>query len=309
MKNVYVAIGLMCLTSLVWAGNEGGGGGDGLEIRVDEIRSDILDWIGKGGAKGLNLKSPLSLEVYESKMKEILEPKKVVVGFVERDDETDDELKVSVDGAPKTCRGFYSRIDARPHILCNISRFENTSESVQYKLIHHEYAGLVGLEKNEGAASDYEISSQISKFLTMQLILKLAVEPAESKFSISRMIKDDLYATCKNAGQGTYGMRYDCVIEDGKNNVISHHTFARSKAGQGNMAFFGWSGQARTELGRQGMSLLMDYLGNNVNRPVLTGLKDGCFVHLKINDATKNVNFPSSLFEPQRVKYVKTVCE
>lgn len=152
-----------------------GGGGDTAEIRVNEIRSDLLDWINRGGAKSLIL-SDISYDDYESEMIEILQPKKVIIGFVEKDDDSNDELKVSVDGVPKTCRGFISKIDTNPHILCNISRFNNTSESDQYKLIHHEYAGLAIVEKNEGAASDYLISSQITSFLKKETVLKLAVK-------------------------------------------------------------------------------------------------------------------------------------
>src|SRR5690349_4136814 len=41
-----------------------GGGGDASEIRVDEIRSDILRWILEGGAKGLRFDSGVTLEDY-----------------------------------------------------------------------------------------------------------------------------------------------------------------------------------------------------------------------------------------------------
>ena len=166
----------------------GGGGGDASEERVNEIRSDILKWIKKGGAKGLELPSDLLYEDYLLDMTNILEVKKVVIGFVEKDDEKDDELKVSVGGTPKTCRGFTSVKDSKQHILCNISRFTNTSESDQYKLIHHEYAGLVNIEKNEGAASDYVLSSQLTGFLTQQTVLKLAVK---SDHPGKRILKHD----------------------------------------------------------------------------------------------------------------------
>ena len=72
------------------------------------------------------------------------------------------ELLVSVDGQPKTCRGFVSDQDHLHHILCNIDRFSATSPAEQYRLIHHEFAGLAGVEQNNGAASDYRISTQIA---------------------------------------------------------------------------------------------------------------------------------------------------
>jgi hypothetical protein len=173
---------LLCLSTSSFAfaaksdGAGSGGGGDASEIRVNEIRSDILKWIHDGGAKGLTLPSTLSYDEYISQMDDILQSKKVVIGFVEKDDENNDELKVVVNGAPKTCRGFVSLSDSRPHILCNISRFKATSEADQYELIHHEFAGLVNVENNEGAASDYGLSSQITGFLSREIILKIAVK-------------------------------------------------------------------------------------------------------------------------------------
>lgn len=136
-------------------GGDSGGGGDASEIRVNEIRSDILKWINNDGANQLKLPNDLSYGEYSDKMTEILQPKRVVISF--------EEKEVSVKGIAKTCKGFISKSDSKAHILCNISRFKNTSESEQYKLIHHEFAGLVNVEKNEGAASDYSISSQITE--------------------------------------------------------------------------------------------------------------------------------------------------
>ncbi|MDO9184198.1 MAG: hypothetical protein Q7U04_17420 [Bacteriovorax sp.] len=176
-------ITLICALGMTWTcsayaaskGTNSGGGGDASETRVNEIRSDILKWIKNGGAKELELNS-ISYDDYVKRMTDILQPKNVVVGFVVKDNEANKELQVNVKGAPKTCRGFYSKIDSLPHILCNISRFENTSESKQYELIHHEYAGLVNVEKNKGAASDYEISTQITDYLESKNVLKLAVK-------------------------------------------------------------------------------------------------------------------------------------
>lgn len=157
-------------------GSMDGGGGDPYEERVDEIRSDILKWIEKGGAKNLVLPEGVTYQQYELKMKSILEPQKVIVAFIEVDDKEDVELQVSVDGIPKTCRGFKSEKDFQFHILCKISRFKGASPQEQYKLIHHEYAGLMRLETNMGAASDYKLSSQLTDYLELQTVLKLAVK-------------------------------------------------------------------------------------------------------------------------------------
>jgi hypothetical protein len=172
----------MCLSAFqAFAGAETGGGGDASEERVNEIRKDILQWIKKGGSKSLNLPARVTYAEYVSKMTDILADGKVVIGFVEKDHETDEELQVSVKGTPKTCRSFISKKDFLPHILCNIKRFEDTSDHRQYMLIHHEYAGLSGVEENIGAASDYDISTYITDYLTYQTVLRLAVKD-EKKF-------------------------------------------------------------------------------------------------------------------------------
>lgn len=174
----------MCIasTSLAFAGQKqgagSGGGGDATEERVNEIRSDILKWIKNGGAKELVLSPALTYNDYVASMSDILQPKKVVIGFVVQDDKKNDELKVSVNGMPKTCRGFNSKIDSKPHIICNISRFKATSDAEQYKLIHHEYAGLANIEQNDKAASDYTISSQITDYLSQVTVTKLAIKKA-----------------------------------------------------------------------------------------------------------------------------------
>jgi hypothetical protein len=176
MKNlILLSLALAVGQPLMSFAGQEGGGGDPTEIRVDEIRSDLLAWIKKGGANGLELRS-LSVAEYESRMSEILQPKQVQVTFVENDASADEELRVIVDGKPKTCRGFISVKDHRRHIVCNIPRFKSISDAEEYKLIHHEFAGLAGVEHNDGATSDYEISKQITDFLTEKKELKLGLK-------------------------------------------------------------------------------------------------------------------------------------
>lgn len=170
-----------------WAGNEGGGGGDASEIRVNEIRNDLLKWVNEGGAKGLVFSGDVTLEMYVNEMKAILRPKFVTVVFVKDDSSEDETLRVSVQGKPKTCRGFYSKKDNKPHIVCNIDRFSATTDTDQYRLIHHEFAGLVGLEENDGAASDYSISDQLTDFLIPTTVLRLSVKKNNSCVSCSDM--------------------------------------------------------------------------------------------------------------------------
>ena len=152
---------------------------DASKSRFNDIRSDIATWIAKGGSSNLKLNSIDQAE-YVSKMTAILKDKKVNINILEKDDATNEELKVSIDGSPKTCRGFISALDSRPNIICNLDRFKNTDEASQYSLVHHEFAGLVGVERNDGAASDYSVSSQITSYLSRQKVLKLAVKKGEA---------------------------------------------------------------------------------------------------------------------------------
>lgn len=171
--NKYILVGLTLLNVHAFAGGESGGGGDASEARVNEIRSDILGWINKGGASGLKLSIPQTY--YEDEMKKVLQNKAVEISFT--------ESKVEVSGKEKTCRGFFEQ--NKPQITCNISRFQNTKEADQYRLIHHEYAGLAMVEKNEGAASDYEISNQITDFLREEKTLKLSVKSEFRNYQIN----------------------------------------------------------------------------------------------------------------------------
>jgi hypothetical protein len=178
------AMNLVSLSARAEGGTSGGGGDGFTEMRIDEIRGDILKWIGEGGAQELKLPDGISYGYYRDVMARELQPHAVVIGGVTAADEsttTDPELKVMVSGQPKTCRGFISKKDNLPHILCNVERFAGTPESQQYALIHHEYAGLALIEKNIGASSDYFVSSQLTSYLVVQKVLRLAVKAAPQK--------------------------------------------------------------------------------------------------------------------------------
>jgi hypothetical protein len=193
----------------------GGGGGDASETRVSDIRSDILSWIKKDGAKGLTLPSEISYGEYTDKMTDILQPKKVVVSFTDN--------VVLVNKVEKTCRGFISKVDSKDHILCNIKRYKETSDSEQYKLIHHEFAGLINLEKNEGASSDYKISTQITDFLTQQTVLKLAVKKDWTDDLLADFKKDDADRAASRANPNAYYERKinSCLFDQDLKNEFS----------------------------------------------------------------------------------------
>ncbi len=153
--------------------NESGDNGSVFEERVNEIRSDLLRWIKNEGAKGLRYPKNISYNTYVTDMSIILQKEQVSIIFTED--------KVIYDNSEKTCKGIIDELSSEMHIICNTSRFANTTKADQYKLVHHEYAGLARIEKNEGAASDYNLSSQITDFITSENILQLSIQKNQRK--------------------------------------------------------------------------------------------------------------------------------
>ena len=148
-----------------YANKEVGNGGDICEDRVKTIREDLDAWIIQGGSADLKLPASISLSSYNSEMLKGISQAQVsctagaiLVGNVE-----------------KTCKNY---VDPKgiPRIVCNEKLFMETSESDQYVLVHHEYAGLAGFEVNDGENSQYNISNQISEYLVEAVIKKLAIK-------------------------------------------------------------------------------------------------------------------------------------
>ena len=157
-------IALLTFTSGVWAGEKGGNGGDPTEMHFDEIRRDILSWIQKGGYMNLEFPEGVKPLDYATSMLKMLSDT-TVVSFTDQ--------SVTVRDKEKTCKNYFE--NQIPNILCNISRFNQASGSEQYRLVHHEFAGLAELESNIGAISAYVFSNQITDFLVPTQVLKLAV--------------------------------------------------------------------------------------------------------------------------------------
>jgi hypothetical protein len=170
-------------------GGHVGGGDSKSEGRIKEIRNNILDWINAGFAKGLDFKGTgITYETYvngDAKKKilgmiSVLQPVlgNVVVNVIKTSEESasDEEMNTRVDGIPKTCKRFISKKDLKKHILCNYERFWEQSEAEQYKLVHHEYAGLAGVELTDGADSDYVLSNQITMKLKYETVLRLPIK-------------------------------------------------------------------------------------------------------------------------------------
>jgi hypothetical protein len=86
----------------------------------------------------------------------------------------DADYPVQIEGIPKICS--FSHVGDQELITCDMAKFLTLTESNQYILIHHEYAGLANVETPNGADSHYEISNQISEYLINQMVKKLAVK-------------------------------------------------------------------------------------------------------------------------------------
>jgi ankyrin repeat protein len=153
-------------STLSFAGDKIGNGGDMCENRFKVVRDDVDAWIQNGGGRGLKLPKTTTLEQFNSSMLSEISKAKITC--------TTD--KVMVRNAEKTCKNFVSA-RGESEILCNTARFMSTSESDQYVLVHHEYAGLAGLEVNTDESSVYLISNQVSGFLVNQVVKKLAIKP------------------------------------------------------------------------------------------------------------------------------------
>jgi hypothetical protein len=151
------------------------GGGDSCENRIMSIRDDIKDWIQKGGSNNLVFSDKVTSDHYSQVMlAEIKNAKIRCVG------EGDEGYPVNIEGTAKVCR--YDK-SANSQITCDYKKFQGVSESDQYVLVHHEFAGLAGIELPNGDISSYALSNQISGYLEDQIVKKLVVKPSPTNES------------------------------------------------------------------------------------------------------------------------------
>ncbi len=158
--------GIKNLEGLQAIADGAGNGGDTCENRIKVISNDIEFWILREGSESLKLPSGLSHKEYDSRMLNKLRAGYPIVCTAD---------KVYVGRAEKTCKN-YEGSDGVSRIKCNLERFNNLSEENQYRLIHHEYAGLAGFEVNTGEESKYFISNQLAAYLENQVVKRLVIK-------------------------------------------------------------------------------------------------------------------------------------
>jgi hypothetical protein len=164
-------------------GERGGNGGDICLRRFEIVRNDVESWILRGGADGLQLPRDLSVKRYKSLMLDRISGAGAArISCVGPGEEG---FPVKVLGRSRTCKNFFDRSGAA-QIVCDANKFNGTPESDQYILVHHEFAGLSGIEFNRGEDSDFEtVSDQITGFLENQVVKKLAIKPRSTQSSVN----------------------------------------------------------------------------------------------------------------------------
>ena len=162
-------------------GNFSGGGDTECEARIQKIQGELKEWLDleSDGPQLLNLnKVSFTLPHYLTQMKLSVDTQVVC---------TSD--KVFIGGVEKTCKFETENNQTKgPLITCNTSRFKETEAPAKYELIHHEIAGLAGLELPRGSKSKsrYDIvSDQISEYTEYIQVLKLGPKKVNtvSRFS------------------------------------------------------------------------------------------------------------------------------
>jgi len=163
--------------------------------RIKVVSSDLNKWIQQGGPKDLILSQNMSLNFYSQAM--LTQIKKAKIKCVS---EGDDGYPVEIEGTQKVCRFDLDLTTNNSFIKCDSLKFNSLNETEQYVLVHHEFAGLAGIEIPNGDDSDYSISNQISAYLVDTLVKRLAVHPSWSTESCT----DATLASIKNYEQKLY---------------------------------------------------------------------------------------------------------
>ena len=162
---------LMVTAPISHAQMDRGNGGDPDVGKFRKIGSEIQSWIQGGYAKKIVLPAGMTLKKYVTAMDAAFNA--YHVSFVDRE--------VSVRGVQRMCKNTKDRANGA-QIMCQrslILRELNANSDGIYQLIHHEVAGIAGLEVNIGQESDTRLSDQITKKVVVN---RLPVEMGKAPF-------------------------------------------------------------------------------------------------------------------------------
>lgn len=171
-----------------------GSGGDMCVERIKEIRDDIHKWINRGGSANLDFAKVADPENGKSKPDHYNAV--MTAAFAKAGIECVDEtLYINEDTdnpIPRTCVNQVNPETNAQRIRCTRSDFKNLKSEVdgaeqQYRLVHHEYAGLAGIEANKllpngevDEDSSMILSGQLGAFLEEVTVKRLAVKAPNS---------------------------------------------------------------------------------------------------------------------------------
>lgn len=180
-----------------------GNGGDSCEEKILAIRNDLKSWIIAGGPENLTLPAGMTVYQYSNEMLNSIDTS--IISCTAH--------TIHIGNAEKTCKNYKDE-NQQNKIECNFDRFLKTTSEDQYKLIHHEFAGIAGIETNATTGNNYEesnyiISNQLSAFLVDVVIKKLAIKPASERCVVrtvkglrgfSAPLRDELEANLRKNG-------------------------------------------------------------------------------------------------------------
>lgn len=170
---------------LAFAQNNGVGGGNLCREEIEKHRAQIEGWIERDEAKDLDFSKalvkgwtyndPAPAKSYKRVMLEVLKPGKVIVNCYE-DLETLNMIASSYSNMTHTptigggCINYQDE-QGLSHIDCYAKTINDEASRVKrekdvdgnYRLVHHEYASIAGIERRLGVEqSDFSISNQLS---------------------------------------------------------------------------------------------------------------------------------------------------
>jgi hypothetical protein len=148
-------------------------GGDPDEAEFYQISGEIFTWVNNGGPVDLNFYGKIDGSTYLSKMNKVLG--KFTVTFTNKIV----YLKVDDQKFEKTCINYFR--NSHPKILCNIGRYEELSADQKRVLVHHEIAGLAGIENNQNEKSDYFLSDQLALYMEDVVVRRLGFKRREER--------------------------------------------------------------------------------------------------------------------------------